>query len=196
MFKKFWNVVQESYRYFNEQWKKDWRKIPNVITELRFFLGLVVGMLMILSDSLIIKWIIFGLFTLVVLTDKLDGYLARKLDQITELGKVIDPVADKTSMLLVLIILSFKGLQPLLQILVMAIIFCELVVALISVIAKGLLVNWIGKTRMVIQCLAVLLLLFPIDLNPVPMGVMIIAVVINLISVCSHIYEAIQKTKM
>jgi len=53
--------------------------------------------------------------TLVVLfaTDGLDGYLARRLDRVTELGKILDPVADKIAVGVVLLYLVFRGEFPL-----------------------------------------------------------------------------------
>jgi len=45
-------------------------------------------------------------------TDFLDGMLARKLDQISEVGKVLDPLADKLSIGVCLIILYFKAIVP------------------------------------------------------------------------------------
>ena len=36
-----------------------------------------------------------GLFVLAAVTDVLDGYLARRLDEVSEFGKIIDPLADK-----------------------------------------------------------------------------------------------------
>ena len=67
---------------------------PNKLTFLRIILAFIcIGF--ILSDtllSLILALIVFGLASL---TDFLDGYLARKHNLISDLGKIIDPIADK-----------------------------------------------------------------------------------------------------
>ena len=55
-------------------------------------------------------WWAFVLIIIIVLTDFLDGYVARKAEEITNFGKLIDPVADKICMMVVLIylIISYK----------------------------------------------------------------------------------------
>ena len=55
-------------------------------------------------------WWAFGLIITIVLTDFLDGYVARKAEEITNFGKLIDPVADKVCMMVVMIylIISYK----------------------------------------------------------------------------------------
>jgi CDP-diacylglycerol--glycerol-3-phosphate 3-phosphatidyltransferase len=47
------------------------------------------------------------------LTDNLDGYFARKLNQVTEFGKIIDPVADKIFIGAIALVLLLKGILPL-----------------------------------------------------------------------------------
>lgn len=49
---------------------------------------------------------------LAAITDYLDGYLARKNNQITDLGKLLDPVADKSFSLSALILLAFDKIIP------------------------------------------------------------------------------------
>ena len=55
-------------------------------------------------------WWAFGLIIIIVLTDYLDGYVARKAEETTNFGKLIDPVADKVCMMVVMIylIISYK----------------------------------------------------------------------------------------
>ena len=50
-------------------------------------------------------WLAFGLIIIIALTDFLDGYVARKAEEITHFGKLIDPVADKVCMMVVMIYL-------------------------------------------------------------------------------------------
>lgn len=47
------------------------------------------------------------------LSDLLDGYFARSRNEISELGKIIDPLADKTTVFALVIVLLFKGIIPL-----------------------------------------------------------------------------------
>ncbi|MCI4458466.1 MAG: CDP-alcohol phosphatidyltransferase family protein [Thermocrinis sp.] len=49
-----------------------------------------------------------ALFILLAITDALDGFLARRLKQETDLGKVLDPLADKTLLLIALYVLTYR----------------------------------------------------------------------------------------
>ncbi len=57
-------------------------------------------------------WSVFFIL-IAVLTDFLDGYLARRLKQVSDLGKVIDPVADKVGVGIIAVCLTVTGDVPL-----------------------------------------------------------------------------------
>lgn len=59
------------------------------------------------------EYIVAGIiFMIASFTDFLDGYLARKNNQVTDLGKMLDAIADKTLVNSALIILAYKGFIP------------------------------------------------------------------------------------
>ena len=58
---------------------------------------------------------VFGMIFLIVLTDVLDGYVARKMNSVSNFGKLLDPIADKICLVIVMTFLIFnKGLPFLL----------------------------------------------------------------------------------
>jgi CDP-diacylglycerol--glycerol-3-phosphate 3-phosphatidyltransferase len=59
-----------------------------------------------------VRWLALGIFALMALTDKLDGYLARRFNQTSKLGAILDPVADKLLIACSLILLSFPWVAP------------------------------------------------------------------------------------
>ena len=65
--------------------------IPNILTIIRFILIPFIFTSVVNNDYLAALII----FTISAITDVLDGYIARKYNYITDLGKLIDPLADK-----------------------------------------------------------------------------------------------------
>jgi CDP-diacylglycerol--glycerol-3-phosphate 3-phosphatidyltransferase len=58
------------------------------------------------------RFLAAGLILLAILTDFFDGLIARKLNQVTEFGKIIDPLADKIAVGVVAWVLAAKGKLP------------------------------------------------------------------------------------
>ena len=95
-----------------------WRTVPNFVTMGR--IALVVVFLIMLgiggpdgSRGIGARWAAFVLFVLAAISDKLDGYLARKYNKVTELGKLLDPIADKLLVCGALVMLAaFGELNP------------------------------------------------------------------------------------
>lgn len=83
--------------------------ISNGFSFLRFLLVIPLWFLLDNFGNQSVRYITFGLCVFAAATDLLDGYLARKLNQVTEVGKIIDPLADKAAMAVIVVKLFFIG---------------------------------------------------------------------------------------
>jgi CDP-diacylglycerol--glycerol-3-phosphate 3-phosphatidyltransferase len=79
-----------------EDKQNNWN-VPNALTTLRIVMApfLAFALLHDGGEDLTWRWIAYGLFVVAMVTDKIDGDLARKHDLITNFGKIADPIADK-----------------------------------------------------------------------------------------------------
>lgn len=89
---------------------KELLNISNLLSLLRLFLAVPLWLL--LDNFYENRLIVFALCIFALVTDLMDGYLARKLNQITEMGKIIDPLADKVGISAVVIKLFIIGQIP------------------------------------------------------------------------------------
>lgn len=80
--------------------------LPNIITLVRICFTPVIALLPFI-DGYWPKLICFVIFVLVALSDVWDGYLARSRNQVTDLGKLLDPIADKLLLFATLIPIYF-----------------------------------------------------------------------------------------
>ena len=71
----------------------------NLLTFSRIVLGAVIFLLLMSSDGYLLALILFFMASI---TDYFDGYLARKYDAVSQLGEVLDPIADKILIVFVL----------------------------------------------------------------------------------------------
>ncbi len=82
--------------------------IANALTVVRLVL-VPVFIVMVLRGNDMGMLVATAVFTVAALTDKLDGYLARRLNLITNFGKLADPIADKALTMSALVLLSYLG---------------------------------------------------------------------------------------
>lgn len=82
--------------------------IANVLTVLRIILVPVLVVVFFIDGAQDAWWRVgaFAVFAIAMMTDYVDGYLARKLGLVTDFGKIADPIADKALMAAAMISLS------------------------------------------------------------------------------------------
>jgi CDP-diacylglycerol--glycerol-3-phosphate 3-phosphatidyltransferase len=133
--------------------------VPNALTMAR--IAMVPALLVALFSEPNGSMTAAGLFALASATDALDGHLARSRGLVTDIGKVLDPLADK--LLVVSVLLSLMVLDRVAVWVVAVILGREVAVSLLRTYAGryGLTVpaRMLGKVKMTLQVAAVLLLL-------------------------------------
>lgn len=89
-------------------WAKIWN-LPNILTYGRIVaVPLVAGLLMYPGTTA--RWLALAIYILAAITDFLDGYLARLWQQQSALGRMLDPIADKVLVSVVLLVLAADGI--------------------------------------------------------------------------------------
>ncbi len=83
--------------------------LPNLLTYGRILaVPIVAALLMWGGDTA--RWAALGIYVVAAITDFLDGYLARKWQQQSALGRMLDPIADKVLVSVVLLVLAADGI--------------------------------------------------------------------------------------
>lgn len=103
------------------------------------------------------EYVALGLFLVAALTDFLDGYLARRRQQVTRLGQLLDPAADKILMSAAFISLVEMGTVP--SWMVVVIIAREFAVSALRSIAAAdnhiIAAGWSGKVKTTVHIVAI-----------------------------------------
>ena len=89
-----------------KDWKKEIWTIPNLLSLFRLLLIPVYVYIYLNATDDHHYWIAGGILAVSCLTDMVDGKIARKFNMITNLGKVLDPLADKFTQLSLIVCLS------------------------------------------------------------------------------------------
>jgi len=174
--------------------------VPNTLAFIRLLLAPVMFFLLVNRDSALLAhvhytwldYIAAFIFVLASATDFFDGYIARTFNQITTLGKILDPLADK-----MLTIAGFLGLMMLDRAspwAIYLIITRELFITGLRVSAAtegiDIAASWMGKVKTVAQMIAIGFLLMEW-----PMGTELlwIAVVLTLYSGYEYVRDFLKK---
>jgi len=171
--------------------------LPNTITVVRMaVVPVLIGFPLYAGwvGSHVVAW----LFILAALGDLLDGWAARRGRQVTRIGKLLDPLADKLTVSTALIVLLVMGRIPAWALaLVVVVIGRELAVTGLRGIASAgghvVAAAWQGKLKTLAQNIAIGCLLFPTGTLGVPnhpLGVTLLAVATALTLWSGYVYFA------
>ena len=167
--------------------------LANKLTMLRIFL-IPVFMVFLLNKIPHGASIAAGIFIVAAITDTLDGYIARKRNEITNLGKFMDPLADK--LLVSAALISLVQMGKLSAWVVVVIIGREFTISILRAVAAAegrvIAASLWGKTKTIFQIIAIISILinnFPFNYSNFPFDTIMVwlAVIFTIISGVDYI---------
>jgi cardiolipin synthase len=177
----------------------EWRTVPNAITALRLLL-LPVFVVLIVGER---YWWSMVVIAVVFLTDFVDGFVARRTGTTSELGAWLDPVADRLTVIVVVLAFWLGGLLswPVFVLILLP----DVVLSLVALIAFGGVsfpVTWVGKVRTALIFVGLLMLLVGVavvdqwrgtqdDLERVGQLLVVVSSVVLLLGLVGHWVAAV-----
>ena len=150
-----------------DRYKKKIFTIPNLLSMVRICLIPVIVWLFLGKED----YLLTGIFVVISgLTDVVDGMIARKFNMISDLGKVLDPIADKATQAVVVILLSIRFPLMLLPLSVGIVKEIFMTISGYMVVKKCNIVlgaNWHGKLATVVLTVTMALHLVWYNITPV-----------------------------
>ncbi len=134
--------------------------IANIITIGRILL-VPIFLVILLTEMNNKEIIAFIIFLVASVTDAIDGYFARKLDQVTELGKFLDPLADKLLIAAALLALVHQDLVAawVAALIILREIFITAFRFYFLVKDSTFAASWLAKKKTLVQIIAICLLI-------------------------------------
>ncbi|MBN2328121.1 MAG: CDP-diacylglycerol--glycerol-3-phosphate 3-phosphatidyltransferase [Candidatus Omnitrophica bacterium] len=134
--------------------------LPNFLTSIRLALSPVLAVLF-LNDNPVSRYWVLGIVILSELTDLFDGYMARKHGQVTDLGKILDPMADSIYRDTIFLCLAVERQVSLF--LVLPILYRDSIISTLRTVCayRGIVVaaRWSGKVKAVLQANVIIIIL-------------------------------------
>ncbi|PPF87652.1 CDP-diacylglycerol--glycerol-3-phosphate 3-phosphatidyltransferase [Subtercola sp. Z020] len=172
--------------------------LPNAITIVRILLAPVFFWMLLADNGAdgVVRYLAAILFILAIATDGVDGHLARKNNQVTDLGKILDPIADKVLTGAALVGLSILAELPWWVTIIILVREVGITVFRFAVIKRRVIpASRGGKLKTLAQSIAISLALLPLW---VPLGdwmfvvnavFMSIAFVLTVITGLDYLYQ-------
>ncbi|AGS35050.1 CDP-diacylglycerol--glycerol-3-phosphate 3-phosphatidyltransferase [Corynebacterium maris DSM 45190] len=139
-------------------------------------------------------WAAFGLFAALMITDKLDGDIARARNLVTDFGKIADPIADKALMTTALVCLNAIGVLPVWVTVVIVLREFGITLWRMWMLRRGKVMpaSKGGKLKTVLQTLAVGLYLCPLPewMDTPTFIVMLAAVAVTVVTGVQYLWDA------
>jgi CDP-diacylglycerol--glycerol-3-phosphate 3-phosphatidyltransferase len=147
-------------------------------------------------DENLARYSVAAIGVIATITDILDGYLARKLNQITEFGKIIDPLADKVLIIFVVLNLFLIGEIP-------DYYFYLIVARDLLILTGGLIVSkklgkvlpsdYIGKATVLAISFTLLMILLNVDRASLPYIILYyLSIILIFVSLGNYILKALK----
>lgn len=132
--------------------------IPNILTTLRLVIIPIFAYTMLKTDNMFLA---FVLFIASGITDVVDGYIARRFNMTTDIGKIYDPFVDKLMQLTALFCLTVKGVVPIWIIVIVAVKETAMIITGSVLYIKKIVVhsNWYGKAATALFYVVITLLI-------------------------------------
>ena len=137
----------------------DFVTIPNLLTYLRILL-IAPFVISFIKEQYILAMVFRGISAL---SDCCDGYIARRFNQITALGKMLDPVADKLTLLAVMVCITIMTPQVLPLMVILIIKDVSMLIGGTILLKKGLnppAAKWYGKLGTIMFYGSVIIIVF------------------------------------
>lgn len=162
--------------------------IPNALSLLRIA-AIPLFAYFLLTQEARCAYIAAGIFAVLVLTDAVDGYLARRLNAVTTFGKYVDPLADKILVITALIALVELGKVSSVPVAIIAAREFAVTAFRLAAVEKGKVIaaNLLGKTKTVTQMAAVFFLILGWPYGEVLLWA---AAALTILSGAAYIYKA------
>ena len=162
--------------------------VPNTLTGIRFLMALAVLVLIPLDCYLAANVV----FLIAVSTDWMDGYWARKYNQVTKFGRIFDPFVDKIIICGTFIALTGVAESCVYSWMATIVVARELLVTSLRGMVEGsggdFSARWLGKWKMVLQCAAVVAALWLLE-SPEERGLLWTARILVWSSIALTIYS-------